>query len=610
MNDDKISTAASPPLATPQSVYAKLRKDWQTEADRHRLKAVWISRGRLAIFAVGFVMAWLTWGTSVLSPWWMTVPVATFVGLVIVHDGVLRRWRKEASTALFYERGVARLENRWAGAGDSGERFLPDSHPYALDLDLFGPGSLFELLSTATTSWGAKTLADWLLSPASPAEIRARQAAVEELRPRLDLREEIATLEREEEAPPARVDPDALSRWASELPVLVSDWRRYVAVIIGVALVTLVAAWLGSLISRLPVLWVLLVGATFAFWLRSRVRRVITAVEKPARDLAVLSKLLVLLERESFSSPRLISLQQALRTHEIPASQQVRSLRRLIDLLDGRRNQMFAPLAALMLWSTQLAFAIESWRARFGSSVDRWLVTTGELEALVSLASYSYEHPADPFPTVVDQGPRFEGEALGHPLIPEEQVVRNDLRLGSDLRLLIVSGSNMSGKSTLLRTVGTNSVLALAGATVRARTLSLSPLAVGASIRIQDSLQGGISRFYAEILHLRQIMEMTENELPLLFLLDEILQGTNSHDRRIGADGLVRGLVERRAVGLITTHDLALAKIADSLAPAAANVHFEDHLEDGKMTFSYQMQPGVVQKSNALALMRAVGLKV
>jgi hypothetical protein len=502
------------------------------------------------------------------------------------------------------------LENRWAGAGDSGERFLPDSHPYALDLDLFGHGSLFELLSTATTSWGAKTLADWLLSPASPAEVRARQAAVEELRPRLDLREEIATLDKEEQAPPAQVDPDALSRWASEPPVLVSDWRRYVAVIIGAASVALVAAWLGSLVSRLPLLWVLLVEATFAFWLRARVLRVITAVEKPARDLAVLSKLLVLLERESFSSPRLISLQQALRTHEIPASRQVRGLRRLIDALDARRNQMFAPLAALMLWGTQLAFAIESWRSRFGGSVDRWLATTGELEALVSLASYSYEHPADPFPTVVDQGLRFEGDALGHPLIPEERVVRNDLRLGSEQRLLIVSGSNMSGKSTLLRTVGTNSVLALAGATVRARALSLSPLAVGASIRIQDSLQGGISRFYAEILHLREIMEMTENELPLLFLLDEILQGTNSHDRRIGADGLVRSLVERGAIGLITTHDLALAKIADSLAPAAANVHFEDHLEDGKMTFSYQMQSGVVQKSNALALMRAVGLKV
>ncbi len=609
--NDKRSTPASTPLATPRLVYVKLREEREAEANRHHLKADWISRGRVATFAVGFVSAWFTWGTPVLSPWWMAIPVATFVGLVIIHDGVLRSWRREASATSFYGRGLARLENRWAGAGDSGERFLPDSHPYALDLDLFGRGSLFELLSTATTSWGAKTLADWLLSPAAPAEIRARQAAIEELRPRLDLREEIATLDKEEKVPLAQVDPDALSRWASAPPVLVSDWRRCVAVILGAASVMLVAAWLGSLVSRLPLLGVLFVEATFAFWLRSRVLRVITAVEKPARDLAVLSKLLVLIERESFSSPRLVSLQQSLRTHEIPASKQVRSLRRRIDLLDGRRNQMFAPLAALMLWATQLAFAIESWRARFGSSVDRWLVTTGELEALVSLASYSYEHPADPFPTFVDEGLRFEGQALGHPLIPEEQMVRNDLRLGTgQQRLLIVSGSNMSGKSTLLRTVGTNSVLALAGATVRARALSLSPLSVGASIRIQDSLQSGISRFYAEVLHLRQIMEMTENELPLLFLLDEILQGTNSHDRRIGADGLVRSLVERGAVGLITTHDLALAKIADSLAPAAANVHFEDHLEDGKMTFSYQIQSGVVQKSNALALMRAVGLKV
>jgi hypothetical protein len=540
----------------------------------------------------------------------MTLPLFVFLALVLVHDGVLRRLRRATSAVSFYDRGLARLENRWAGSGDSGDRFLPASHAYARDLDLFGRGSLFQLLSTATTSWGARTLAAWLLSPASPDEVRARQAAVEELRPRVDLREEIATRDNGDQPSSVQVDPEALSRWASAPTVLVSDWRRYLAVVIAVASVTTMGAWLGSLISRLPVLWVLLIGATFAFWLRARVREVITAVEKPARDLAVLSKLLALLERESFSSPRLTSLQQALRTKDVPASQQVRRLRRLIDFLDGRRNQMFAPLAALMLWATQFAFAIESWRARFGASVDRWLATTGELEALVSLASYAYEHPRDPFPTVVDRGPLFDGEAIGHPLIPEEQLVRNDLRLGSEQRLLIVSGSNMSGKSTLLRTVGTNTVLALAGAPVRAKSLRLSPLAVGASIRIQDSLQEGISRFYAEITHLRQIMEMTDNDLPLLFLLDEILQGTNSHDRRIGADGLVRGLVQRGAVGLITTHDLALAKIADSLSPAAANVHFEDHLEDGKMTFSYRMHPGVVRKSNALALMRAVGLKV
>ncbi|HEX8128166.1 MAG TPA: hypothetical protein VF527_03625, partial [Pyrinomonadaceae bacterium] len=264
----------------------------------------------------------------------------------------------------------------------------------------------------------------------------------------------------------------------------------------------------------------------------------------------------------------------------------------------------------VLLWPLQFAIAIERWRQSSGTAVARWLAAVGELEALGSLAGYSYEHPDDPFPELLEGEARFEGEALGHPLIPEARSVRTDLRLSDDLRVLIVSGSNMSGKSTLLRTLGTNTVLALAGAPVRARALSLSPLQVGASIRVQDSLQAGASRFYAEITRLRQIVELTEGALPVLFLLDEILHGTNSHDRRIGAEGVVRGLIERRAIGLITTHDLALARIAEELAPRAANVHFEDHLEGGKMTFDYLLRPGTVQRSNALELMRSVGLEV
>lgn len=603
MNDKHPAGAASP-----RNVYNERLSRRREEASRHRRRADWVSHARLLTFAVGSVMAWFTWGAPLLAPWWMVVPASVFLVLVFVHDRALRRWRHAASAVSFYQRGIARLENRWSGRGDDGERFLPESHAYARDLDLFGRGSLFELVCTASTSWGSKTLAEWLLAPATPEEIRSRQAAVEELMPRLDLREEIATRDAEEPSSPP-VDPEALTRWNSGPPILVSDWRRYLAVAIAVAALGSLTLWLASLTSRLPFLLILLVEVTFAFSMRHRVLQVLGAVDKPARDLAALSKLLMVLERESFASPRLQSLRRIL-ADGVPASQRVRSLRRRIDFLDARRNQMFAPIASLLLWGTQFAFAIESWRALWGGSVQSWLDATGELEALVSLASYAYEHPDDPFPTIVEQGPLYEGEAIGHPLIPEEQLVRNDLRLGGELRLLVVSGSNMSGKSTLLRTVGINAVLALAGAPVRAKSLRLSPFALGASIRVQDSLQAGISRFYAEITHLRQIMEIAEANKSLLFLLDEILQGTNSHDRRIGADGLVRGLLERGAVGLVTTHDLALAKIADSLAPRAANVHFEDHLENGKMSFSYRMQPGVVRKSNALALMRAVGLKV
>jgi len=316
------------------------------------------------------------------------------------------------------------------------------------------------------------------------------------------------------------------------------------------------------------------------------------------------------LEREQFSSPRLVEVRAALDVEGLAPSRQIAQLNRLIDLLDARRNMMFAPLAALLLWPLQLAFVIERWRQRSGPAVARWLAAVGELEALTSLAGYSYEHPQDPFPELAEGEGYFEGEGLGHPLIPEGRNVRTDLRLSDEPRVLVISGSNMSGKSTLLRTVGTNTVMALAGAPVRARRLRLSAMEVGASIRIQDSLQAGASRFYAEITRLRQIVELTKKAIPVLFLLDEILHGTNSHDRLIGAEGVVRGLIDRGAIGMVTTHDLALAQIAEELVPRAANVHFEDHLEGGKIAFDYRLRPGVVQRSNALELMRSVGLEV
>jgi DNA mismatch repair ATPase MutS len=210
-----------------------------------------------------------------------------------------------------------------------------------------------------------------------------------------------------------------------------------------------------------------------------------------------------------------------------------------------------------------------------------------------------------------EQGPLLEAKTLAHPLIVDRTPVPNDVRVGGEApRVLLVSGSNMSGKSTLLRAIGCNAVLALAGAPVCADSLTLSPLALGATLRVEDSLQAGISRFYAEILRIRAIVETASGPRPLLFLLDEILHGTNSHDRRIGADAIVRSLVEAGGIGLVTTHDLALTELTNTLGTRAANVHFEDRIEDGKMVFDYRMRPGVVEHSNALELMRAVGLKV
>jgi len=238
------------------------------------------------------------------------------------------------------------------------------------------------------------------------------------------------------------------------------------------------------------------------------------------------------------------------------------------------------------------------------------LETVGDLEALAALGGYTYEHPEDVFPEFVDEAPCLEAEGLAHPLVPTTRAVSNDLRLNQDLQLIIVSGPNMAGKSTFLRAIGVNTVLAQSGAPVRAVRLKLSPLTVTASICVLDSLEGGISRFYAEIRRLKQIMDLTSSRAPVLFLLDELLSGTNSHDRLIGTRSFVSKLVEKGAVGLVSTHDLALTAIPQEIGSRAINCHFEDHLKEGQLGFDYKLYPGIVQTSNALALMRSIGLEV
>jgi hypothetical protein len=359
-------------------------------------------------------------------------------------------------------------------------------------------------------------------------------------------------------------------------------------------------------------LFLLSLGITGWFLYRNRnlMGRVVSGVEEAAHELGLLSEVLVRIEREHFTSPMLARLQASLESDGEPPSKRLARLKRLVEFLDSRDNVFVRVLEPFILWTPHLALRVEEWRAHSGTAVRRWLRAAGEMEAICSLACHGFEHPADPFPEFRDESPWIEAENVGHPLLAEDAVVRNSVQLGGALRLLVVSGSNMSGKSTMLRTLGVNTVLAQAGAPVRAKQFRISPLAVGASIRVNDSLQGGVSRFYAEILRLRQILDETGKGVPVLFLIDEFLHGTNSHDRRIGAAALVRGLVERGAIGLVTTHDLALAEVADELGERARNVHFEDQIEDGQIHFDYVMRPGVVRKSNAIELMRQVGLEI
>jgi hypothetical protein len=373
-----------------------------------------------------------------------------------------------------------------------------------------------------------------------------------------------------------------------------------------------------SFYTFVPLLVVLMIAlGLYSIW-RRRAAEVMDGVKANAEGLQLLSQILGRMESEQFASPQLQTRTSALTSGSRPASRAISDFARIVYWMDAREGLIARIIELPVLYSLQVAFAADAWRARWGPKLRGWVDSVGEIEALISLATYSYEHPDDPFPQFVTQEsstpaiPVFDGCDLGHPLIAASKCVRNSVLLDAAIRVMLVSGSNMSGKSTLLRTVGINVVLANAGAPIRGTSLRLSPVALGTRIRSTDSLQEGRSNFFTEILHIRQVFELVDGVggKPLLFLFDELLEGTNSKDRRIGAEGLLRALVEKGSVGIVTTHDLALTAVTMTVGNIVRNFHFQDYVENGQMRFDYKLREGVVAKSNAIELMRLIGLKV
>lgn len=596
--------------AAPRAEYERRLTRARSLGAESEARATRLSNLRLLLFllaAVGVVLA-----ARDTLPWHVLwLPAAAFAALVVLHQRAERGRFDAERRASIYERGLARIDDRWAGTGGTGEAWRPEGDLAAADLDLFGQGSLFQLLSTARTQAGEEHLAQWLVAGATPTIIRARQQAVEELRDALDLREDLAIVGSEVHG---ALDREGALAWATEGVRLRGRVVPWVVRVLGLLTTTLCMGWLFGPWPMLP----FLIAAAGQFlvvapWLR-RVESVLAGADQPSRDLDLVSRLLRRFEGATFRSPYLRDLTDGLRTSGVEPSASIAQLTRLMDFVEARRNQIFLPLSWLLGLGTQLAFAIERWRGVHGDDLARWVDTLGTLEAVISLSAYAYEHPTDPFPEILDEGAVFDGQGIGHPLLPTKTNVRNDVHLaaptpGAPPQALLVSGSNMSGKSTLLRSVGINVALAMAGAPVRATALRLTRLRIGASIRVNDSLRDGESRFYAEIARLRKVVDLARSHPPALFLLDEMLGGTNSHDRRIGAEAVIRSLLDAGAIGLVTTHDLALADIATG-TPSMENVHFEDRMEAGRMHFDYRMRPGVVTRSNAIPLMRAVGLDV
>lgn len=591
----------------PTDEYRRRRDARRAEADRLFARIDRLGQWRMGLFLAGIGVAVAGGLFHKFSPWWGLLALIPIVVLFVwaAHLTASKRWFDRLTR--YYDLGLKRLGGDWPGTGNRGERFLNPAHLCAADLDLFGRGSLFERVCTARTAAGEARLAGWFTQPSSVEVVTARQQEVLDLRSRLDLREALAAAGAEVAS---GADYQPLAAWAEMTASPPQPfWRQKLVFALGGVNVMAAAAWLVVDAFGFVLLASALLSFAVVFPLKIWTYGVLAPVEEATRDLGLLQTILARLEAESFASDRLKELQQSLSAEGVKASEQVRKLARLADWYAARRNVFFIPFRLLLLWDTRVALRLDGWRRQCGQVVACWLDAVAELEALSSLAAYSFENPDDPFPSITDGPPRFEGTQVAHPLLPADSCVRNDVRLGDPARVLLVSGSNMSGKSTLLRAVGVNAVLALAGGPVRAAALTVTPLSLAATMRVQDSLADGKSRFFAEVVRVRAALDAARAG-PLLFLFDELFAGTNSADRVRGATGVIHTLLDAGAIGLVTTHDLAMTDVPAAVRERVANVHFADRWDGGGLAFDYVMRPGVVAHTNGVALMRAVGLEV
>lgn len=566
-------------------------------------------RGLTFLAAVG--LAGLILFGKLAKPYWWAVAgaVAVYVVLAVLHHYVFRREARERLYVTLNERGLARLSGAWREFTERGERFLSPAHLYTPDLDVFGQASLFQLLNETATRSGEERLASWLSSPAPADEVTARQGAARELAPLIDFRQDLCVEARG--VSKEKADPHQFIQWAEAGPSLDSiRWSRKVALVLPP--ITLVLYILGQ--AEVVPRWLWWVGLFAQLGVVMATRRTLRDMEERMsageHGFVRYAPLFERIERQELRHPLLKQLQSGLqRGGEPPVSTNFHRFSRLYSFVEFKRHQFHPVIHLLTLWDIHALFALETWRARHGKEVRGWFEALAELEALSGLAGFAHDRPTFVWPTLVPEGPRVEAKELSHPLL--DNPVPNDVSLPGPRHALLITGSNMSGKTTLMRAVGANVVLALAGAPVNAQEFTLSPMQVLTSMRVKDSLERGVSYFYAEVQRIKAVLEAAKAAKgQSLFLLDEILLGTNTRERQIASREVLRLLLGTGACGAVTTHDLSLAALADEPGVHVVNVHFRDHLENEKMVFDYKLRPGVVDTTNALRVLRMAGVPV
>ncbi len=601
--------------------YAERAARFSREAERLGGRSRLISNLRGLSFAAAVVpAAFVVFGGAAPSTALASVAaLALFAALVVLHARVIDAQDEALRWKHVNESAHARMTGKWRDLPDDGASLVRADHPYSGDLDVFGRGSLFQRICTARTSFGQAQLARLLGEPCGVPEARLRQEAVRSLLPMLETRQQLEALGLAlggpadgQRAPRPAPSPEPLLSWAESAPTL---GPRVGIVWAARALppVTL-AAMAASFLLGLPSwTWLapLLAQVALVWSTRAETTAVFTAVSSGERGFVRYGPMLELLERCDVPSELVAGLREKTRSGSTLPSAAMRDFQRRLSWFELRHNGLVHPFAAaLLLWDIHCVVRLEAWQVASGKAVREWFAALGTFEALAALSTFAHDEPDFVWPELEDGAARFEAERLGHPLVAAEARVDNDVALAGAGTALLVTGSNMSGKSTMLRTMGLAVVLAFAGAPVCARRFRVSALRLGTSIRVSDSLERGVSHFYAEVRKIRDVLAATESGVPVLFLLDEILHGTNSRERQMGARWVLAELLRRGALGAVSTHDLELCRLEGDLEGRVRQVHFRETVSGDAMTFDYLLREGPVAAGNALRLMRQLGIQV
>ena len=617
-----LSEDATPVVAaeTPAALYVARRNAFVRQRDEYYRQRMQSANLTVLLFftpAVFIVFAIGTQSALFLIP---AALVWVACGYFFVRQGRLEaRYRRFKMLAEINDEGLHRLERDWPAMPLREPPEPPAPTPsFAGDLDLLGHASLQHLLNTASTPAAQQRLTEWLLAPAAPDEIRERQTAVDELAELVDFRDELTLFGRLSGM--SRAGYRNFLAWAEQEPWLLKHpaliWTSRILPVLTVGLAVLNVTG----VVRAP-FWLLALGASILFSMSygKQINELIDQVSDRQAVFQPYEGVFARVAQQPFEAERLRRIQRALAAEQLNADEQMRRLGRILQFGDLRLSMFFPIIQAFLLWSFHTLWLLEGWQQAAGRRVRVWLETLSELEALSALAMLAADNPTWAFPEIVEKaadGPALSARNLGHPLLPPAVCVGNDVGIGPVGRFLFVTGSNMSGKSTLLRAIGVNVVLAQAGGPVCADEMRLMPLTLATSIRVQDSLEYGISYFMAELRRLREVVEIAHTtgetgEREPLFLLDEILHGTNTSERQIAARQIIRTLLRYGATGAVSSHDLSLTETPD-LTAARDAVHFTETFTRGAdgpaMSFDYRLRPGVATSTNALKLMEMVGL--